>query len=195
MSGRTRSKTIAIDADKLRLFCRAHGGVNHVSKTVGKAQNYMSCAVKRGTIGPDVLDQLCAAYAKTPTDFLPNDELKVTESEGFKHITYKPNSTGAKPVSNEITKPSIVDDLISDMAKTNTGCGSLPDTNPVQPASKIGVPKPGVFSWKDKTLQEMTGEDLLRLGENLLTKLIVEMEHHSVSVNLSLKRDGGKYGW
>lgn len=186
---------IRIDSDKLRLFCRAHGGVNHVSKTVGKAQNYMSCAVKRGTIGPDVLDQLCAAYAKTPTDFLPNDELKVTESEGFKHITYKPNSTGAKPVSNEIPKPSIVDDLINDMESAVKGIKQDTVQTIMPPRSKVGVPKPGVISWEEKTLQEMTGEDLLRLGENLLTKLIVEMEQHSVSVNLSLKRDGGKYGW
>lgn len=181
---------IRIDSDKLRLFCRAHGGVNHVSKTVGKAQNYMSCAVKRGTIGPNVLDQLCAAYAKTPTDFLPNDELKVTDSEGFKHITYKPNSTGAKPVSNEVSTPSIVDELINEMESSMKGTAPK-----ALPKLQVGGLKIGTYTWKDKTLQEMTGEDLLRLGENLLTKLIVEMEQHSVSVNLSLKRDGGKYGW
>lgn len=190
MSGRTRSKTIAIDADKLRLFCRAHGGVNHVSKTIGYGSNYLSLACTRKRIGESALDKLCSAYAKAPSDFLPAAAFDVTESNGWTHKTYTPKPTGAKPVSNEVSTPSIVDELINEMESGMKGTAPK-----ALPKLQVGGLKIGTYTWKDKTLQEMTGEDLLRLGENLLTKLIVEMEQHSVSVNLSLKRDGGKYGW
>jgi len=190
MSGRTRSRTVTIDPDKLRLFCRAHGGPNHVSKTIGYGSNYLSLACGRKKIGGAALDKLCAAYAKTPSDFLPSSDFDVTESNGWTHKTYKPKPTGAKPVTNEPQNPNIVDELIGEMESAMKGTASAE-----LPKIKVGGPKLRTYPWQEKTLQEMTGEDLARLGEHLLTKLIVEMEMHSISVDLSLKREGSKYGW
>jgi hypothetical protein len=80
----------------------------------------------------------------------------------------------------------VIDELIDEMTQGLTGLGS--PTKEAEPAAK---------TWREKTLAEMTGEDIDKLVGHVVSGVMANImkELLTMNVQVSLKKEGGRYGW
>lgn len=160
-----------IDPDKLRLFCNTHGGIAHVAKTIGRTSTCVRHAIKVSRASEELLELLDMTY-------------------GFSDIF--PETTtcqvAPEPVQKKhpVTKTSVIDELIDEMSRPPIGLGS--PTKEAEPAAK---------SWREKTLAEMTGDDIDHLVNHVVSGVLgnVLKELLTMNVQVGLKKEGGRYGW
>jgi hypothetical protein len=160
-----------IDPDKLRLFCDNHGGIAHVAKTIGRTSTCVRHAIKVSRASEELLELLDMTY-------------------GFKDIfPGAPTCQVApepEPKKHPVTKTSVIDELIDEMIRPPIGLGS--------PAKEA---EPATKTWREKTLAEMTGDDIDRLVGHVVSGVMANImkELLTMNVQVSLKKEGGRYGW
>lgn len=168
-----------IDSDKLRIFCDSHGGIAHVAKTIGRTSTGVRHAIKVGRASEELLKLLRLTYGFT--DVFPDSPTRRAAPE-------------PEPVSNETPKTSVVDELIDAMRGTASGSDS---TSAHKPVISTGQKIPSSYTWRDKTLAEMTGDDIDHLVNHVVSGVLgnVLKELLTMNVQVSLKKEGGRYGW
>ena len=177
----------AIDPDKLRLFCREHGGILATAKVIGYSDQSIQNAIKGQRMTQKMLDRLCNSFALDPNYFDPKPE----SAEPVKETALPAETLTVASVlcGNE---KSIVDELVDEMVKCAAPKPKLTSTAtpPVQ------MPKPKT-SWREKTIAEMTGEDIDRMAQSVVSGVFSTLTREllGMAVEIKLKKDGGKYGW
>lgn len=160
-----------IDPDKLRLFCDSHGGIAHVAKTIGRTSTCVRHAIKVGRASDELLELLEMTYGFN--DIFPGDPTCQVAPE---------------PVQKKhpVTKTSVIDELIDEMSRPPIGLGS--PTKEAEPTAK---------TWREKTLAEMTGDDIDKLVGHVVSGVMANImkELLTMNVQVSLKKEGGRYGW
>lgn len=177
----------AIDPDKLRLFCREHGGILATAKVVGYTDQSIHNAIKGQRMTDKMLDCLCNSFALDPDYFDPKPE----SAEPVKEAALpKETLTVASVLCGK--EKSVVDELVDEMIK----CVAPPPkpTSTATPPVQMPTPK---TSWREKTIAEMTGEDIDRLAQSVVSGVLATLtkELLGMAVEIKLKKDGGKYGW
>lgn len=177
----------AIDPDKLRLFCREHGGILATAKVIGYTDQSIHNAIKGQRMTDKMLNRLCNSFALDPDYFDPKPE----SAEPVKEAALPTETLTVASVLCGKEK-SVVDELVDEMIKcvapnpkpTSTG------TPPVQ------MPKPKT-SWREKTIAEMTGDDIDRMAQSVVSGIFSTLTREllGMAVEIKLKKDGGKYGW
>ena len=172
-----------IDPDKLRLFCREHGGILATAKVIGYSDQSVHNAIKGQRMTDKMLDRLCNSFALAPDYFDIKEPVKETA------LPAETLTVASVLCGNE---KSVVDELVDEMIKCVAPKPKLTSTAtpPVQ------MPKPKT-SWREKTIAEMTGEDIARLAHTIVGDLMsaVAKEFFGMGLEIKLKKDGGKYGW
>jgi len=160
-----------IDPDKLRLFCDNHGGIAHVAKTIGRTSTCVRHAIKVSRASEELLELLDMTYGFN--DIFPGDPTRQVAPE-------------PEPKKHPITKTSVIDELIDEMSRPPIGLGSV--AKETEPATK---------TWREKTLAEMTGDDIDKLVGHVVSGVMANImkELLTMNVQVSLKKEGGRYGW
>ena len=173
----------AIDPDKLRLFCREHGGILATAKVIGYSDQSVHNAIKGQRMTQKMLDRLCNSFALAPDYFDIKEPVKETALPA-ETLTVASVLCGKEK--------SVVDELVDEMIKCVAPKPKLTSTAtpPVQ------MPKPKT-SWREKTIAEMTGEDIDRMAQSVVSGVFSTLTREllSMAVEIKLKKDGGKYGW
>ena len=172
-----------IDPDKLRLFCREHGGILATAKVIGYSDQSVHNAIKGQRMTDKMLDRLCNSFALAPDYF----DIKEPVKEAA--LPKETITVASVLCGNE---KSVVDELVDEMIKCVAPKPKLTstDTPPVQ------MPKPKT-SWREKTIAEMTGEDIDRMAQSVVSGVFSALTREllGMAVEIKLKKDGGKYGW
>ena len=173
----------AIDPDKLRLFCREHGGILATAKVIGYSDQSVHNAIKGQRMTQKMLDRLCNSFALAPDYFDIKEPVKEAALP-------KETLTVASVLCGK--EKSVVDELVDEMIKCVAPKPKLTSTAtpPVQ------MPKPKT-SWREKTIAEMTGEDIDRMAQSVVSGVFSTLTREllGMAVEIKLKKDGGKYGW
>lgn len=186
-----------IDSHKLRVFCHNHGGAVNVAKAVGKNTQTLYNAIKLGRATDKLIEELEAAYCLEDGFF----SVTATAEQDAPAVDEKTADTFdiedeavTKPANQPKTK-SVVDELIDEMAKTVTG--TQPKPGPDIPKIAVGQSLPKTYGWREKTLAEMTGEDINRMVQSVVSGVmsIAVKELLGMTIEVKLKKDGGAYGW
>ena len=177
-----------INPDKLRLFCREHGGVLATAKVINYSDQSIFNAIRQSHMSQKMFDRLCKSFALAPDYFDPKPE------------TAKPVKEGAIPqetitVASALCgkEKSVVDELVDEMLQC-----VAPTPKPTDlPKMAVKQNLPRSYHWQEKTLAEMTGEDIARLAHTIVGDLMsaVTKEFFGMGLEIKLKKDGGKYGW
>jgi len=172
-----------IDPDKLRLFCREHGGILATAKVIGYSDQSVHNAIKGQRMTDKMLNRLCNSFALAPDYFDIKEPVKETA------LPAETLTVASVLCGNE---KSVVDELVDEMIKCVAPKPKLTSTAtpPVQ------MPKPKT-SWREKTIAEMTGEDIDRMAQSVVSGVFSTLTREllSMTVEIKLKKDGGKYGW
>jgi hypothetical protein len=172
-----------IDPDKLRLFCREHGGILATAKVIGYSDQSVHNAIKGQRMTQKMLDRLCNSFALAPDYFDIKEPVKETA------LPAETLTVASVLCGNE---KSVVDELVDEMIKCVAPKPKLTSTAtpPVQ------MPKPKT-SWREKTIAELTGEDIDRMAQSVVSGVFSALTREllSMAVEIKLKKDGGKYGW
>ena len=174
----------AIDPDKLRLFCREHGGILATAKVIGYSDQSVHNAIKGQRMTQKMLDRLCNSFALAPDYFDIKEPVKEAE------LPKETLTVASVLCGNE---KSIVDELVDEMVKC-----AAPNPKPTgMPVMSVKQTLPRTYTWQEKTLAEMTGEDIARLAHTIVGDLMsaVTKEFFGMGLEIKLKKDGGKYGW
>ena len=173
-----------IDSHKLRVFCHNHGGAVNVAKAVGKNTQTLYNAIKLGRATDKLIEELEAAYC------LEGGYFGVTAT-----TEPKAPETEEKKVSNLPQTKSIVDELLDEMQKT--AAGTQPKPGPDIPKIAVGQNLPKTYGWREKTLAEMTGEDIDRMVRSVVCGILATAVEELLGMKMEIKlaKDGGKYGW
>ena len=178
----------AIDPDKLRLFCREHGTAKDVAKSIGRTTENIYNTIRTARISDGLLNALCNAYALAPDYFDPKPE----SAEPVKEAALpKETLTVASVLCGK--EKSVVDELVDEMIK----CVAPPPKPTELPKMAVKQNLPRSYTWQEKTLAEMTGEDIARLAHTIVGDLMsaVTKEFFGMGLEIKLNKDGGKYGW
>lgn len=176
----------AIDPDKLRLFCREHGTVKDVAKSIGRTTENIYLAIRNGRASDKLLDALCKAYALDSNYF----DVK-PKTEPVKEVALpKETLTVASVLCGK--EKSVVDELVDEMLQC-VAPNPKPTSTGTPPAQ---MPKPKT-SWREKTIAEMTGDDIDRMAQSVVSGIFSTLTREllGMAVEIKLKKDGGKYGW
>ena len=177
-----------IDPDKLRLFCREHGGILATAKVIGYSDQSVHNAIKGQRMTQKMLDRLCNSFALDPDYFDPKPESAEPVKEGA--IPKETLTVASVLCGNE---KSVVDELVDEMLRC-----AAPNPKPSElPKMAVKQNLPRSYTWQEKTLAEMTGEDIARLAHTIVGDLMsaVTKEFFGMGLEIKLKKDGGKYGW
>lgn len=160
-----------IDPDKLRLFCDNHGGIAHVAKTIGRTSTCVRHAIKVSRASEELLELLDMTYGFN--DIFP----------GAPTCQVAPEPVQKK---HPVTKTSVIDELIDEMSRPPIGLGSAAKEE--ESTAK---------TWREKTLAEMTGDDIDKLVGHVVSGVMANImkELLTMNVQVSLKKEGGRYGW
>ena len=160
-----------IDPDKLRIFCDNHGGIAHVAKTIGRTSTCVRHAIKVSRASEELLELLDMTYGFN--DIFPGATTCQVAPE-------------PEPKKHPITKASVIDELIDAMSRPPIGLGSA--AKETEAAAK---------TWREKTLAEMTGDDIDKLVGHVVSGVMANImtELLTMNVQVSLKKEGGRYGW
>ena len=178
----------AIDPDKLRLFCREHGGILATAKVIGYSDQSVHNAIKGQRMTQKMLDRLCNSFALAPDFFDPKPE----SAEPVKEAAL-PNETLTVASVLCGNEKSVVDELVDEMIRC-----AAPNPKPTElPKMAVKQNLPRSYTWQEKTLAEMTGEDIARLAHTIVGDLMsaVTKEFFGMGLEIKLNKDGGKYGW
>ena len=176
-----------IDPDKLRLFCREHGTAKDVAKSIGRTTENIYNTIRTARISDGLLNALCNAYALTPDFFDPKPE----SAEPVKEAALPAETLTVASVLCGKEK-SVVDELVDEMLQC-----VAPNPKPTSIGTPpVQMPKPKT-SWREKTIAEMTGEDIDRLAQSVVSGVFSALTREllGMAVEIKLKKDGGKYGW
>ena len=178
----------AIDPDKLRLFCREHGTAKDVAKSIGRTTENIYNTIRTARISDGLLNALCNAYALAPDYFDPKPE----SAEPVKESTLPQETLTVASVLCGKEK-SVVDELVDEMIK----CVAPPPKPTELPKMSVKQNLPRSYTWQEKTLAEMTGEDIDRMAQSVVSGVFSTLTREllSMAVEIKLKKDGGKYGW
>jgi hypothetical protein len=174
----------AIDPDKLRLFCREHGGILATAKVIGYTDQSIHNAIKGQRMTQKMLDRLCNSFALAPDYF----DIKEPVKEAA--LPKETLTVASVLCGNE---KSVVDELVDEMIRC-----AAPNPKPTElPKMAVKQNLPRSYTWQEKTLAEMTGEDIARLAHTIVGDLMsaVTNEFFGMGLEIKLKKDGGKYGW
>ena len=174
----------AIDPDKLRLFCREHGGILATAKVIGYSDQSVHNAIKGQRMTQKMLDRLCNSFALAPDYFDIKEPVKETALPA-ETLTVASVLCGKEK--------SVVDELVDEMIRC-----AAPNPKPTElPKMAVKQNLPRSYTWQEKTLAEMTGEDIARLAHTIVGDLMsaVTKEFFGMGLEIKLKKDGGKYGW
>ena len=174
----------AIDPDKLRLFCREHGGILATAKVIGYSDQSVHNAIKGQRMTDKMLNRLCNSFALAPDYF----DIKEPVKEAA--LPAETLTVASVLCGNE---KSVVDELVDEMIK----CVAPPPKPTELPKMAVKQNLPRSYTWQEKTLAEMTGEDIARLAHTIVGDLMsaVTKEFFDMGLEIKLKKDGGKYGW
>ena len=178
----------AIDPDKLRLFCREHGGVKATAKAINYSAQSIFNAIRSFHMSEKMFNCLCNAYALAPDYFDPKP--KTAEPAKEAALPKETLTVASVLCGNE---KSVVDELVDEMIK----CVAPPPKPTELPKMAVKQNLPRSYTWQEKTLAEMTGEDIARLAHTIVGDLMsaVTKEFFGMGLEIKLKKDGGKYGW
>ena len=109
----------------------------------------------------------------------------------------KAPETEEKKVSNLPQTKSIVDELLDEMQKTAAGSKTETPKAPDIPKIAVGQNLPKTYGWREKTLAEMTGDDINRMVQSVVSGVLatVVKELLGMTIGVKLGKDGGAYGW
>lgn len=177
----------AIDPDKLRLFCREHGTAKDVAKSIDRTTENIYNTIRTARISDGLLNALCSAYA-LPPDFF--DAKPKTEPVKETALPAETLTVASVLCGNE---KSVVDELVDEMIK----CVAPPPEPTELPKMAVKQNLPRSYTWREKTLAEMTGEDIDRLAQSVVSGVFSALTREllGMAVEIKLKKDGGKYGW
>lgn len=173
-----------IDPDKLRLFCREHGGILATAKVIGYSDQSIHNAIKGQRMTDKMLNRLCNSFALTPDYFDIKEPVKETA------LPAETLTVASVLCGNE---KSIVDELVDEMVKC-----AAPNPKPTgMPVMSVKQTPPRTYTWREKTLAEMTGEDIDRMAQSVVSGVFSALTREllGMTVEIKLKKDGGKYGW
>ena len=177
-----------IDPDKLRLFCREHGTAKDVAKSIGRTTENIYNTIRTARISDGLLNALCNAYALAPDYFDPKPE----SAEPVKEAALPKETITVASVlcGNE---KSVVDELVDEMIK----CVAPPPKPTELPKMAVKQNLPRSYTWREKTIAEMTGEDIDRMAQSVVSGVFSALTREllGMAVEIKLKKDGGKYGW
>ena len=170
-----------INPDKLRLFCREHGGVLATAKVINYSDQSIFNAIRQSHMSQKMFDRLCNSFALAPDYFDPKPE------------TAKPVKEVAPPKETLTAAQSVVDELADAMLQ----CVAPPPKPTDLPKMAVKQNLPRSYTWREKTLAEMTGEDIDRLAQSVVSGVFSALTREllGMAVEIKLKKDGGKYGW
>ena len=177
----------AIDPDKLRLFCREHGTAKDVAKSIGRTTENIYNTIRTARISDGLLNALCSAYALPPDYF---DVKPKTDPVKEAALPAETLTVASVLCGNE---KSVVDELVDEMIRC-----AAPNPKPTElPKMAVKQNLPRSYTWREKTIAEMTGEDIARLAHTIVGNLMsaVTKEFFGMGLEIKLKKDGGKYGW
>ena len=178
----------AIDPDKLRLFCREHGTAKDVAKSIGRTTENIYNTIRTARISDGLLNALCNAYALAPDYFDPKPE----SAEPVKESALPQETLTVASVLCGKEK-SVVDELVDEMIK----CVAPPPKPTELPKMAVKQTLPRSYTWREKTIAEMTGEDIDRMAQSVVSGVFSTLTREllGMAVEIKLKKDGGKYGW
>ena len=174
----------AIDPDKLRLFCREHGGILATAKVIGYSDQSVHNAIKGQRMTDKMLNRLCNSFALAPDYFDIKEPVKEAALP-------KETLTVASVLCGK--EKSVVDELVDEMIK----CVAPPPKPTELPKMAVKQNLPRSYTWQEKTLAEMTGEDIDRMAQSVVSGVFSTLTREllGMAVEIKLKKDGGKYGW
>lgn len=186
-----------IDSHKLRVFCHNHGGAITVAKAIGRNTQTIYNAIHLGRATDKLIEELEAAYCLEDGFF----SVTATTEQDAPAVEEKTADTFdiedeavTKPTNQPQTK-SIVDELLDEMQKT--AAGTQPKPGPDIPKIAVGKNLPKNCGWREKTLAEMTGEDIQRMAQSVVSGIMSTAVEELLGMKMEIKlaKDGGKYGW
>ena len=183
-----------IDSHKLRVFCHNHGGAVNVAKAVGKNTQTLYNAIKLGRATDKLIEELEAAYCLEDGFF----SVTATTEQDAPAVDEKTADTfdiEDETVTNQPKTKSVVDELLDEMQKT--AAGTQPKPGPDIPKIAVGKNLPKTCGWREKTLAEMTGDDINRMVQSVVSGVMstAVKELLGMTIEVKLKKDGGAYGW
>ena len=182
----------AIDPDKLRLFCREHGTAKDVAKSIGRTTENIYNTIRTARISDGLLNALCNAYALAPDYFDPKPKTEPVKEAALPKETL----TVASVLCGK--EKSVVDELVEEMAECVKRIPTATVPKPTElPKMAVKQTLPRSYTWREKTLAEMTGEDIDRMAQSVVSGVFSTLTREllSMAVEIKLKKDGGKYGW